>query len=125
MSDAGRPPRRVLVSGGSRTRAVRRPATQEIDEQTGLGEVYMRSLVRTQLRLALLVCAAVAAVVGGLPLLFVVAPQVRELRLLGVPVVWPALALLICPGFVGCGWWYVRHAEHNEREFASLVDRVP
>jgi hypothetical protein len=85
----------------------------------------MRSLVRTQLRLALLVCGAIVVVVGGLPLLFALAPQLREVRVLGLPLVWPVLAALICPGFVGCGWWYVRHAERNEREFASLVDRVP
>lgn len=120
-------PRRVLVTS-ARTRAARRPrhpVTQEIDEQTRLGEAYMRSLIRAQLRLALPVCVAVGTVAGGLPLLFVLAPRLRELRLLGIPLVWALLAGLIYPGFVACGWWYVRHAERNEADFADLVDRAP
>jgi hypothetical protein len=119
--------RRVLVTS-PRTRATRRPrhpVTREIDEQTGLGEAYMRSLIRSQLRLALLVCALLSTVVGGLPLLFVIAPQLRGLRLAGLPLPWLVLAGLIYPGFVAAGWWYVRHAERNERDFAELVDRAP
>lgn len=125
MSQA--PPRRVLVTS-PRTRAARRPrrpVTREIDEQTMLGEAYMRSLIRAQLRLALLVCALIGTAVGGLPLVFVLAPQVRELRLLGVPLAWVVLAGLMYPAFVLCGWWYVRRAERNERDFADLVDRAP
>ncbi|WP_199485218.1 hypothetical protein [Actinomadura craniellae] len=98
--------------------------TQEIDEQTGLGEAYMRSLIRAQLRLALRVCGALGCVIGGLPLLFLVLPGVREARLLGLPVAWLLLAGLVYPAFVVTGWWYVRQAERNERDFADLVDRA-
>lgn len=104
-------------------RRPRRPVTREIDEQTGLGEAYMRSLVRAQLRLGLGVCAALAVVVGGLPLLFAVAPELRGLRVAGLPLPWLLLAGLIYPVFVAGGWWYVRQAERNERDFADLVDR--
>ncbi|MFI0366704.1 DUF485 domain-containing protein [Actinomadura sp. 1N219] len=112
---------------GPRTRAVRRPrypVTREIDEQTGLGEAYMRSLVRTQLRLAMRLCLVLAVVVAGLPLLFAVFPQVREQEVLGAPLPWVVLGGLIYPWFVGCGWWYVRQAERNEDDFAELVDRT-
>ncbi|WP_243719372.1 DUF485 domain-containing protein [Actinomadura sp. KC06] len=111
---------------GPRTRAVRRPrypVTREIDEQTGLGEAYMRSLVRTQLRLAMRLCLVLAAVVAGLPLLFAVFPEVREQEVLGAPLPWVVLGGLIYPWFVACGWWYVRQAERNEDDFAELVDR--
>jgi hypothetical protein len=117
----------VLVTG-PRTRAVRRPrypVTREIDEQTGLGEAYMRSLVRTQLRLALRLCLVLAVVVAGLPALFATFPDVREQEVLGVPLPWLVLGGLIYPWFVGCGWWYVRQAERNEDDFAELVDRSP
>ena len=117
--------RRVTVTS-PRTRAAARPrypVTQEIDEQTRLGEVYMRSLIRSQLRLALFVCTALACLIGGLPLVFILAPRLRETRLLGVPLPWVLLAGLIYPMFVGCAWWYVRQAERTERDFADLVDR--
>ncbi|WP_246236845.1 hypothetical protein [Actinomadura chibensis] len=115
----------MLVTG-PRTRAVRRPrypVTREIDEQTGLGEAYMRSLIRTQLRLAAGLCLVLGAVAFGLPLLFEVSPAVREQEVLGAPLPWVLLGGLIYPWFVGCGWWYVRQAERNEDDFAELVDR--
>jgi hypothetical protein len=117
--------RRVTITS-PRTRAPARPrypVTQEIDEQTRLGEVYMRSLIRSQLRLALFVCTALACLVGGLPLVFMLAPRLRDARLLGVPLPWVLLAGLIYPMFVGCAWWYVRQAERTEQDFADLVDR--
>jgi hypothetical protein len=118
-------PGRVVITS-PRTRAAtrpRHPGTREIDEQTRLGEVYMRSLVRSQLRLAVSVCLVVAGVAGGLPALFALSPGLRALRLLGVPLPWVLLAGLIYPMFVACAWWYVRQAEHTERDFAELVDR--
>ncbi|MFG1699446.1 hypothetical protein [Nonomuraea sp. NPDC049309] len=118
-------PRRVAVTS-PRTAAARRPrypATREIDEQTRLGEVYMHSLLRTQFRLAMFVCTVLACVVGGLPLLFLLIPELREVRLLGVPLPWAVLAGLIYPAFVIGAWLYVRQAERNERHFAELVER--
>lgn len=117
--------RRVAVTS-PRTAAARRPrypAAREIDEQTHLGEVYMRSLLRTQFRLAMFVCTVLGCVVGGLPLLFLLIPRLREAELLGVPLPWAVLAGLIYPGFVAGAWLYVRQAERNERHFADLVER--
>ncbi|MFC7650057.1 hypothetical protein ACFQX6_64260 [Streptosporangium lutulentum] len=98
--------------------------TREIDEQTHLGEVYMRSLVRTQFRLALFVCTVLGCVVCGLPLLFLLVPRLREVQLAGIPLPWAVLAGLIYPAFVIGAWLYVRQAERNERHFADLVDRA-
>ncbi|MFI7131824.1 hypothetical protein ACIBQ1_39540 [Nonomuraea sp. NPDC050153] len=120
-----RPGRRVAVTS-PRTAAARRPrypGTREIDEQTRLGEVYMRSFLRTQVRLALFVCTVLACVVGGLPLLFLLIPELRSVHLLGVPLPWAVLAGLIYPAFVIGAWLYVRQAERNERHFAELVKR--
>ena len=118
-------PRRVVVTS-PRTAAARRPrypVTREIDEQTRLGEVYMRSLIRTQLRLALFVCTVLACVICGLPLLFLLVPALREVEFGGVPLPWVVLAGLIYPAFVVGAWLYVRQAERNERHFAELVER--
>ena len=104
-------------------RARRRTATSDIDEQTRLGEVYMRSLIRTQLRLGLLVAGAVLGLFGSLPLLFLVAPGLREVELLGVPLPWVLLGVVVYPFLVGTAWLYVRQAERVERDFTELVQR--
>jgi hypothetical protein len=89
----------------------RRSNAAEIDALTRLGEVYVRSLMRAQLRLAGYVVLVLAASVGLLPLLFRIVP-VSRLHVLGVPLPWLLLA-----------WWYVRRAERNETAFVDLVER--
>ncbi len=119
-------PRREVVTS-PRTMAPRHPrypVTREIDEQTRLGEVYMRSLVRTQFRLALFVCTVLGCVVAGLPLMFLLVPELRAVHVLGIPLPWAVLGGLIYPAFVIGAWLYVRQAERNERHFAELVDRA-
>ena len=120
------PPRRVRITSplmGASRREPYRPATREIDEQTGLGEVYMRSLLRSQLRLALSVLAATGVLLGGLPLLFAVAPSVADAHLLGLPLPW----LLLPSWSTRCCWlaarFYVRQAERNEAEFVDVLER--
>src|SRR3954470_481574 len=100
-----------------------RPAVREIDEQTRLGEVYMRSLLRSQLRLALSVLAATAVLPGGLPFLFAVAPPgarpflsavpppVARAHVLGVPLPWLLLGVLSYPLLWLAARYHVRHCE--------------
>ena len=100
-----------------------RPVTTEIDEQTGLGEVYMAALMRAQLRLSVSVLLAVAAGLGLLPLLFLAAPATRELHVWLVPLPWVILGVLVYPVVMLAAYYYVWHAEAIERDFAALVDR--
>lgn len=120
------PGRRVTVTS-SRTRVVRRSATfsggREIDEQTVVGEVLVRSLVHAQLRLALYAAALAGVLIGGLPLFFVLFPGLSQLRLLGLPVPWVVLGTVVYPGVCLGAWGYVRAAERNEEDFSELVDR--
>jgi hypothetical protein len=119
-------PRRVRVTSprvGASRRLPYRPATREIDEQTGIGEAYMRSLLRSQLRLALSVLAATAALLGGLPLLFAFAPSVALARVVGVPLPWLLLGGLAYPVLWLAARYYVRQAEHNEAEFTDVLKR--
>jgi hypothetical protein len=95
----------------------------EIDAQTQLGEVYMRSLMRTQLRLAAGVLGLLALTVGLLPLLFVLVPATRTVHVLGLPLAWLLLGLVVYPLLVLLGWLYVRGAERNEQAFSDLVER--
>ena len=117
---------RVRVTSPRTTSGRRRPppsAAHEIDAQSQVGEVYLRSLLRAQLRLAVVVVVLLAVLVGGLPLVFWLLPQVTEQRLLGMPVAWGLLGFLVYPVLVAIGWWYVRAAERNERAFTDVVER--
>jgi len=124
--DGAGPPRRVRVTsprtGAARQR--RTAATTEIDAQTRLGEVYMSSLLRAQLRLAALVLVALGVLVAGLPLLFRLVPALIDVSLLGMPLAWVLLAFAVYPLLVLLGWLYVRTAERNERDFTDVVERT-
>lgn len=98
------------------------PLVREIDEQTELGEVYMRSLVRTQLRLGLVVGGAMILVLGSLPLIFAVFPGLGQVRVFGIQVPWLLLGGLVYPVLLAGGWAYVRQEERNERDFAEFVE---
>jgi hypothetical protein len=119
-------PRRVRVTSprmAASRRVPARPAVREIDEQTGLGEVYMRSLLRSQLRLAVSVLAATAVLLGGLPLLFALAPSVARAHVLGVPLPWLVLGVLSYPLLWLAARYHVRHCERLEAEFTDAVGR--
>ena len=119
-------PRRVAVTS-PRTRAVRRPpgrqALTALDEQDVVGDLLIRSLVRAQLVLGLRLAAVFAILLGGLPLLFAVAPQTRDAEVLGIALPWLVLGGAVYPALWAGGWLYVRLAERNERDFVDLVER--
>jgi hypothetical protein len=112
---------RVRVTGPRVRRARRASVASEIDAQTELGEIYMRSLMRTQLRLALGTVLVLASTVGALPLLFATVPWLRRTHLLGVPLPWLVLGVGVYPFLLLLAWSYVRRAEANERSFDDLV----
>ena len=110
-----------------RASAARRPpvraATREIDEQTGVGEVYMRSLMHDQLRLTLSVIGFVVVTLGGLPLLFAVVPVTRSVEIAGIPLPWLLLGVAVYPVLYGAARYYVRRAERIEDAFSEFVGR--
>jgi len=123
MSDT---PRRVAVTS-PRTRGVRRPpgrpALAALDEQDVVGDLLIRSLMRAQLGLGLRLAAVFGILIGGLPLLFAVAPRTRDLEVLGIALPWLVLGGAVYPSLWAGGWLYVRLAERNERDFVDLVER--
>ena len=121
-----RPPQRVRVTSPRMTARPRPPSrsgTRDIDEQTGVGEVYTRSLLRTQLRLGLSAVAVMGLGIGSLPALFAVEPQLATLRVLSVPLPWLLVGVAVYPLLVAIAWWHVRASERAERDFANLVER--
>ena len=120
------PPKRVVVTS-PRTAAARRPpgrpALQALDEQDRVGELLVRSLVRAQLLLALKLLTVLAVLIGGLPLMFALAPGTRDVVLLGLPLPWLVLGVLVYPALVLGGLVHLRLAERHERDFTDLVER--
>ncbi|HWJ81795.1 MAG TPA: hypothetical protein VNS55_06125 [Nocardioides sp.] len=115
-------PQRVRVTGPPRQRALgQRSRVGDVTEQTPLGGVYLRSLLREQLALAVRVLATVGVTVVALPLVFHLVPSLSEVRVLGLPLAWVLLGGVVYPFLLLLGWRYVRRAERNERVFADLV----
>ncbi|MBO4205124.1 hypothetical protein [Micromonospora echinofusca] len=133
MADPTDRPVRPAVPAARRTRVVLADATRsrtgpgrtrsELAEQTRVGDALVRGLVRAQLALALRLSLVVLIGLGGLPLLFAVAPAVGRARLLGVPLPWLLLGVVAFPFLVAVGWAYVHLAERNEQDFTDLVER--
>jgi hypothetical protein len=117
-------PRRETVTGvplrSRRRPPAHPPARSEISEQTSLGATYVRALMRSQLRAALLALAALTALVGALPLLLGL-PYTASGAGAPAPLVWGALGIAVYPAMWLIARWYVRRAERNERDFTGLI----
>ncbi len=122
MTDA-EPPQRVRITSSSATAPthIRRSVGQEIDESTGVGEVYMRSLIRSQFRAAISVTITLLLTVASLPLVFLWLPELNDVRVGPFPLPWLVLGAAVYPAVLALGWLYVRYAERTERIFTSLV----
>jgi hypothetical protein len=102
---------------------VRRPVREEIDEISGVGDAYVRALVRSQLRLTGVVVLALAVTLGSLPVVLRVADGVVGGEVLGLPLAWLALGVGVYPWLFVLGWLYVRQTDRLERDFAALVEQ--
>lgn len=115
---------RVRVDLAAHRRA--RPRTgahDELVEQTPVGDVLVRELMRVQLGLALRLAGVVAVTLGGLPLLFTLWPAGAHQYVAGMPLPWLLLGVAAFPFLAGAGLVYTRLAERNEADFAALVGR--
>ena len=120
----GVPPQRVRVTSSRRGAAPMhaRPVTRDLDEQTGLGDVYLGGLMRAPLRLSLAVLALTFGGLAALPVVLALVPATRTLTVLWIPFPCLALGVLVYP----CAWflarWYTRQAERIEADFAEVVE---
>lgn len=116
---------RVRITHPSRERPRVRATViaTEIDEQTGLGEVYVRSLIRSQLRLSVGVAGVALGVLALLPLVFHLLPVSNEIQVLGITLPWLVLGFVVYPALLAAAVFYVYGAERVERDFVDLVDR--
>ena len=114
---------RIVLAEVSRRGSAADRARAELTQQTQVGEALVRGLVRAQLALALRLSLVVATGLGGLPLLFAIAPTVGEVKLFGVNLPWLLLGVAAFPFLVAVGWAYVYLAERNEQDFTGVVQR--
>ena len=118
MSEPGRrrPARvRVTRSVPLRGRVVSPPRSPDVVS------VYDRSLRRAQLRWSVVSVLVVAVPLLALPLLAVLVPDLAALPVLGVPLAWWLLALVVYPAIWLVGRRHVSGAERTENDFRELV----
>lgn len=118
-----RTPRRVRIVLAERrpTRRVHRTRA-DVEEQTHVGELLLRQLVREQLNLAVRLGLFTLAVLFAIPAAFALVPSLRTLDVYGLRLPWLVLGVMIYPFLLGIAWIFNRGAERNEQEFAEMVE---
>ena len=96
-------------------------ALQEIAEQTPYGEILLEDLIRRQLRLGVSVAAVFLIILLGLPLMNLGFPGLEQMHVLGLPMAWLGLAMLIYPFVWVLAWYFVVTSRKYEDEFTELV----
>ena len=125
-TDKAPAPQRVRVTAPRSAPAAAAPYTvsRELDEQTEVGELFIGSLIRSQLRLALVVAGGFMLILLGVPVLLAFLPVISGLTLFTVPLPWFLLGAGVYPLVIICGALYVRSAARNEQRFLDLVHDV-
>jgi len=122
---AGSPPQRVRVTA-PRSQASRSPTgypvAREVAEQSELGQVFVRSLIRSQLRLAVVVAVGFLLILLAFPLLLAWVPGLDRAEFIGVPFAWVLLGVGVYPVIGLSAWLYVRTASRNEARYLDLVE---
>jgi hypothetical protein len=105
-------------------RSVRRPAAgpRESVEESDAGQVFVSSLIRSQLRLALVVAGGFLLILLAFPLALWAVPGLAGSQVAGVPFDWILLGVGIYPVTVLCAWVYNRAAARNEARYRDLAE---
>ncbi len=103
-------------------RSAPRPAgeSREAAEESDVGQVFVRSLIRSQLRLALVVAIVFLLILSAFPLLAAV-PGLADTRIAGVPFDWILLGAGIYPVIGLSAWLFIRSAARNETRYRDLA----
>ncbi|MDQ0757017.1 hypothetical protein [Arthrobacter sp. B3I4] len=112
-------PRTVRAGGAAAGRVS--ADTREAAEESDAGQVFIRSLIRSQLRLALVVAAGFLLILLAFALLLGLVPGLAELRIAGLPFDWVLLGAGIYPVIGLSAWLYVRTAARNESRYRDLA----
>jgi len=119
-------PRNVKTGSGnpasSTLPAVRSAAdSREAAEESDAGQVFVRSLIRSQLRLGVVVAAGFLLILAAFPLMLGLVPGLAESTIVGLPFDWVLLGAGIYPVVGLSAWLYIRTAARNESRYRDLV----
>ncbi|MEN3302326.1 hypothetical protein [Pseudonocardia sp.] len=109
----------VLSERKGNARSVR--TVVEVQEGTAVGDLLRTNLIGSQLIVALRIGAVAVIVLGLLPALFAVFPEIGQIEVLGIRLPWLLLGVLVYPFLLGLGWLHTRAAEKVEQSFADDV----
>ena len=105
-------------SGESHATATGHPDLVRSDTET----VYVRSLIRSQLRLAVVCAAGFVVSLGMLWLVLALAPGLDGVIVAGVPVSWLLLAFGGYPAIIAFALIFIVASSRNEAGYRSLMD---
>lgn len=111
------------VSAGSVTLPAVRSAAdlREAAEESDAGQVFVRSLIRSKLRLGVVVAAGFLLILVAFPLMLGLVPGLAESTIMGLPFDWVLLGAGIYPVVGLSAWLYIRTASRNESRYRDLV----
>jgi hypothetical protein len=114
----GHQPERVLV-----TREVASPlvAVRELAEHTAVGDSYLGSLLRAQLRTSLFTACSLGLFLLATPAVFALVGTTRTTKVFGVTLPWLVLGVAVYPFLIGLAHRFIKRAEANEDGFEELV----
>ena len=113
---------RTILPGSSTLPAARSAAdSRDAAEESDAGQVFVRSLIRSQLRLAVVVAAGFLLILVAFPLMLGLVPGLAESTIVGLPFDWVLLGAGIYPVIGLSAWLYIRTAARNEARYRDLV----
>lgn len=96
-------------------------ASLEAEEETDAGQLFVRSLIRSQLRLGLVVALGFLLIMLAFPLMLGLVPGLADSTIAGLPFDWVLLGAGIYPVIGLSAWLYVRTAARNEARYRDLA----
>jgi uncharacterized membrane protein (DUF485 family) len=115
-------PRTGAVAASARRSTACRRTAGAPGPSSDVQAVYVRSLIRSQLRLALVCAAAFVLATTAFAIGVALLPGLGETSLVGVPVSWLLLGVGVYPLAITVAALYVRAATRNEARYRSLAE---
>ena len=119
---ARKPRRKRVVLNDSRNPVTVVRTITELEEQTSVGEVLVRNLLRAQFKTSMWLAALAALPLVGLPVAFYLSPAFAAMTVFGVRLSWVLIGVLPFALLFGVGVWHNRLAERHEKDFVNMVE---
>ncbi len=98
------------------------PEHREGAEHSEVGQLFVRSLIRSQLRLSLVVAVGFLVILGAFPALLAFVPGLSGTTIAGIPFDWLLLGFGLYPVTALSAWLYIRAANRNESRYRDLAE---